>query len=175
MRPLGEDRSGRVGAHVAGNRACDMIPELVAVMALEGGYQELAAMAAAGEAEGLAPDTAMRLARVTALDPQVLTPHEVLAMATREAADAIGRPDLGRLTPGSAADLITLSLDDPAFHPVVPGEDDLVSRLVWGASPASVHTAWVAGTRVVADGRTSTVDVAAALAEVTDAARWLAQ
>ncbi|MFZ9668312.1 MAG: dihydrolipoyl dehydrogenase [Solirubrobacterales bacterium] len=33
-----------VGAHVVGNRACDMIPELVAVMALEGGYQELARM-----------------------------------------------------------------------------------------------------------------------------------
>ncbi|MFN8160334.1 MAG: dihydrolipoyl dehydrogenase [Solirubrobacterales bacterium] len=31
-----------VGAHVVGNRACDMIAELVATMALEGGYQELA-------------------------------------------------------------------------------------------------------------------------------------
>jgi dihydrolipoamide dehydrogenase len=31
-----------LGAHVVGNRACDMIPELVAAMALEGGYQELA-------------------------------------------------------------------------------------------------------------------------------------
>jgi len=31
-----------LGAHVVGNRACDMIAELVAVMALEGGYQELA-------------------------------------------------------------------------------------------------------------------------------------
>jgi dihydrolipoamide dehydrogenase len=31
-----------VGAHIVGNRACDMIAELVAVMALEGGYQELA-------------------------------------------------------------------------------------------------------------------------------------
>ncbi len=31
-----------VGAHVVGNRACDMISELVNVMALEGGYQELA-------------------------------------------------------------------------------------------------------------------------------------
>jgi dihydrolipoamide dehydrogenase len=30
-----------VGAHIVGNRACDMIAELVAVMALEGGYQEL--------------------------------------------------------------------------------------------------------------------------------------
>lgn len=31
-----------VGAHVVGNRACDMVAELVAVMALGGGYAELA-------------------------------------------------------------------------------------------------------------------------------------
>jgi dihydrolipoamide dehydrogenase len=31
-----------LGAHIVGNRACDMIPELVAAMELEGGYQELA-------------------------------------------------------------------------------------------------------------------------------------
>lgn len=38
-----DTRYGEIlGAHVVGNRACDMIPELVNVMALEGGYQELA-------------------------------------------------------------------------------------------------------------------------------------
>jgi dihydrolipoyl dehydrogenase len=31
-----------LGAHIVGNRACDMIAEMVATMALEGGYQELA-------------------------------------------------------------------------------------------------------------------------------------
>ncbi len=31
-----------LGAHIVGNRACDMIPELVNTIALEGGYQELA-------------------------------------------------------------------------------------------------------------------------------------
>ena len=31
-----------LGAHVVGNRACDMIAELVDTIALEGGYQELA-------------------------------------------------------------------------------------------------------------------------------------
>jgi dihydrolipoyl dehydrogenase len=37
-----DGRYGEVlGAHIVGNRACDMIAELVAVMALEGGYQEL--------------------------------------------------------------------------------------------------------------------------------------
>ena len=30
-----------LGAHIVGNRACDMIAELIATMALEGGYQEL--------------------------------------------------------------------------------------------------------------------------------------
>jgi dihydrolipoamide dehydrogenase len=30
-----------LGAHIVGNRACDMIAELVAIQALEGGYQEL--------------------------------------------------------------------------------------------------------------------------------------
>ena len=30
-----------LGAHIVGNRACDMIAELVAVMEIEGGYQEL--------------------------------------------------------------------------------------------------------------------------------------
>jgi dihydrolipoamide dehydrogenase len=34
-----------LGAHIVGNRACDMIAELVATMALEGGYQELARIA----------------------------------------------------------------------------------------------------------------------------------
>jgi dihydrolipoamide dehydrogenase len=37
-----DSRYGEIlGAHIVGNRACDMIAELVAVMALEGGYQEL--------------------------------------------------------------------------------------------------------------------------------------
>jgi dihydrolipoamide dehydrogenase len=38
-----EARYGEIlGAHIVGNRACDMIAELVAAMELEGGYQELA-------------------------------------------------------------------------------------------------------------------------------------
>ncbi len=38
-----DSRYGEIlGAHIVGNRACDMIAELVAAMELEGGYQELA-------------------------------------------------------------------------------------------------------------------------------------
>jgi dihydrolipoyl dehydrogenase len=43
VKIVAEPEYGEIlGAHVVGNRACDMISELVATMALEGGYQELA-------------------------------------------------------------------------------------------------------------------------------------
>jgi len=43
VKIVAESKYGEiVGAHIVGNSACDMIAELVAVMALEGGYQELA-------------------------------------------------------------------------------------------------------------------------------------
>lgn len=117
---------------------------------------------------------AMRLARVVSHDPLALTPYEVLAMATSRAADAIGRPDLGRLTPGSKADMIAVDLSDPAFHPVVEGEDDLVSRIVWGGSPEAVTAVWVGGEEVARNGSVHTVDVTSAMAEVTERAGRLA-
>lgn len=119
--------------------------------------------------------TGLRMARARTLDSAALTAGDVLAMATRDAADAIGRPDLGRLTPGSRADMVALSLEHPAFHPVVPDEDDMVSRLVWGATPAAVETVWVNGRVVVDGGGVRTVDVPGALADVAARARRLAR
>jgi dihydrolipoamide dehydrogenase len=43
VKIVADSKYGEIlGAHIVGNRACDMIPELVDTMALEGGYQELA-------------------------------------------------------------------------------------------------------------------------------------
>jgi dihydrolipoamide dehydrogenase len=43
VKLVADSKYGEIlGAHVVGNRACDMISELVDTMALEGGYQELA-------------------------------------------------------------------------------------------------------------------------------------
>jgi dihydrolipoamide dehydrogenase len=43
VKIVADSKYGEIlGAHAVGNRACDMISELVATMALEGGYQELA-------------------------------------------------------------------------------------------------------------------------------------
>jgi len=43
VKIVGDSKYGEIlGAHIVGNRACDMIAELVDTKALEGGYQELA-------------------------------------------------------------------------------------------------------------------------------------
>ncbi len=43
VKIVGDAKYGEIlGAHIVGNRACDMISEFVDTMALEGGYQELA-------------------------------------------------------------------------------------------------------------------------------------
>ena len=153
------------------------------------GIAPVAEMRAAGIPVGIATDgpashhrldmfeemrMALRLARIRAGDAAALLPQDALAMVTREAADAIARPDLGRLAPGNPADMIAVSTADPAFGPLVPGEDDLISRLVWSGSAASVHSSWVAGRQVVSGGEVLTVDVEAAKADAARRAARLA-
>ena len=120
--------------------------------------------------------TAIRMARIGAADAQALPPDEALRMTTAGAAEAMGRgDDLGRLAPGCWADMVALSADTPALHPVIEGEDDPLSRIVWSGSPSAVSAVWVAGRKVVDQGRVLTLDVAAAAAEVETRARRLAQ
>ena len=117
--------------------------------------------------------TAIRLARVRAGDAQQFPPARALWMTTAGAADAIGRPDLGRLTPGARADMVALS-DIPAFHPVIAAEDDPVSRVVWSGSPAAVESVWVEGRQVVDGGNVTSVDRTAVVAELDARAARLA-
>jgi cytosine/adenosine deaminase-related metal-dependent hydrolase len=44
--------------------------------------------------------------------------ERLLTAATRDSADALGRPDLGRLSPGSRADLVMFDLAAPRYQPV---------------------------------------------------------
>lgn len=153
------------------------------------GIAAVAEMRAAGIPVGIATDgpashhrldlfeemrMALRLARIRSRDAAALLPRDALAMVTSEAADAIGRPDLGRLAPGNPADMIAVSTTAPAFGPVIPHEDDLVSRLVWSGTPSAVHSSWVGGRRVVQDGRVLTVDVEALGKDVARRAARLA-
>jgi 5-methylthioadenosine/S-adenosylhomocysteine deaminase len=103
-----------------------------------------------------------------------LTATDVLTMATSGSADALGRPDLGRLTPHARADFIRLDTSSSAFDPVT-SPDDLVGRVVWAGHPALVRDVWVAGRHVVADGVCVDVDVPEARREVVARSVALAQ
>ncbi|MFC5237930.1 amidohydrolase family protein [Pseudonocardia zijingensis] len=112
------------------------------------------------------------LARVGSGDAAALTAAELLLMATRDGAAAIGRDDLGAIEAGRLADLVHVDLDDPAF---VAPEDDapLLSNLVWAGGSRLVRDVWVAGEQVLADGEPTKVDRAAATVALREVAAGL--
>jgi len=113
------------------------------------------------------------VARLRGGDPAALPASAALDLATRGAGRARGRPDLGVLAAGAKADMMAVSLDDPAFVPLL--EDDmLIEHLVWSASSRLVTDVWVGGRPVVVDREVRTVDVARARAEVGRRAARLA-
>lgn len=118
---------------------------------------------------------AIRLARLKAGDAAVLPARQALHMATAGAADCIDRPDLGRLAPGAWADMVAIRGDEPALNPVIPGEDDPVSRVVWSGSPQAVRSVWVGGRLVVDDGRVISIDTRSVYSEMERRARRLAR
>ncbi|QRP46133.1 amidohydrolase family protein [Amycolatopsis sp. FDAARGOS 1241] len=117
--------------------------------------------------------TAM-LARLATNDSTVLTAADVLLMATRGGAEALGRPDLGALEPGRWADLVHVDLDDPAFAAGLDVPDEqLLSNLVWAAGSRRVRDVWVAGEQVVVDAEPTRVDRAKVQASAADTAARL--
>jgi 5-methylthioadenosine/S-adenosylhomocysteine deaminase len=111
-------------------------------------------------------------ARVRSGDAAALTAPELLLMATREGAAAIGRDDLGALEPGRWADLVHVELADAAF--VDPADDaQLLSNLVWAAGARLVRDVWVAGEQVLADGEPTRLSRAAATEELRGVAARL--
>ena len=119
--------------------------------------------------------TAIRTARIRSGDAQTFEPAEALRMTTAGAAEVLGWAELGRLAPGCWADMMALSTSEPALHPVIVGEDDPLSRIVWSGSPGAVSGVWVAGRKVVDDGRVLTLDVAETVADAETRARRLAR
>ena len=119
--------------------------------------------------------TAIRLARLKAGDAAALPARQALHMATAGAADCIDRPDLGRLAPGAWADMVAIRGDEPALSPVIPDEDDPISRVVWSGSPGAARSVWVGGRQVVDDGRVISIDTRSVHSEMVRRARRLAR
>ena len=113
------------------------------------------------------------LARVTALDPTLMSAQQVISMATRSGAEALGL-HTGVLEPGRWADMIRLDIDDVAFVPVTSPQE-LIAHVAWSGGSRHVTDVWVGGERVVAGRVCLTVDEARARFEVQHRAQRLAE
>ena len=114
------------------------------------------------------------LARVNSLDATLISPSEVLGMATRKSANAIGLNRVGSLEVGWEADMIRIDTDYSTFTPSTDLNETL-AHLVWSGSNRSVTDVWVAGSKVLSEGDLVTIDEERALGEVKERAFRLAE
>lgn len=101
---------------------------------------------------------AILLARNAVRDVAAADTGSVFHAATIGGADALGRPDLGRLEKGAAADLVLVDLT----HPLMTPPRDPLRALVFHAADRAVRRVIVGGETVFADGRPTRLDVAEA-------------
>src|SRR5262249_17298499 len=91
-------------------------------------------------------------------------PHDVFDCATLGGARALGRDDLGRLTPGAKADLLVINLSGTHFGAV----RDPIKSLVECGSAQDIETIVIDGQTVVDNRVPQTVDEAALLAAIQE-------
>lgn len=92
--------------------------------------------------------------QVSALVGPQLEASTVLRLATAGSADGLGRPELGRLTPGSAGDVCLWDVSGVADA----GVADAVAGLLWASPGRRPRTVLVGGRIVVDDGRLASAD-----------------
>ncbi len=92
--------------------------------------------------------------------PQMTARH-ALELATVGGAKVLGRPELGRLVPGAAADMVAIDLNRVEYAGAI---HDPVAAVVM-CSPVRVDHSWVHGRPLVASGEVVGVDPVELLAE----------
>jgi cytosine/adenosine deaminase-related metal-dependent hydrolase len=91
----------------------------------------------------------------------------IYSMATAGGADALGRPDLGRLAVGAKADILLIRIDTPKAAPVY----DPFLFMVYTATGDDVDSVLIDGKMVVRDGRLLTINVPNAVNALNEAAK----
>ena len=94
------------------------------------------------------------------------TSPEMLAWATRNAAQALQREDLGTLEPGKKADLTVVRTDRAHLTPLL----DVISNLVHYGQASDVESVMVDGEWIMKDGKVLTMDEAAVTETAQEAA-----
>ena len=114
---------------------------------------------------------AARLHKVWGRDPTLMPAARVVALATREGAQVLGLGETtGTLTPGKAADLIVVDVNQPHLTPLY----DPYSHLVYAARAADVRHVMVGGRWLLSDRQFTTLDWPALAASVRNQCRDLA-
>lgn len=110
---------------------------------------------------------AILLARNAANDLAAADTATVFHAATVGGADALGRPDLGRLAEGAMADVVLVSLDHPLMVPV----RDPLRSLVFHAADRAVRHVFVGGDWALRDGKPVGLDTREAAGLLADSQR----
>ena len=109
--------------------------------------------------------------RASRVDASLQQARDVVAMATRNGADALGH-QTGRLEAGRKADVILVDLNSQMFTPLMPDNaDHLFSHLVFAANGSCVNTPIIDGQIVMEDRQLVTVDEQKILREANTAFR----
>jgi 5-methylthioadenosine/S-adenosylhomocysteine deaminase len=158
----------------------------VSNMKLASGMAPVAEMLAAGVHVGLGTDgekennnldmfeemkVASLLGKLRTMDAAAMDSWEVLHMATRGGAAAIGRAGtLGALLPGHKADIVAVRTDTPRMTPLLPagGYANIHHNLVHAVRGSDVDLTMVDGDVVVRDGRLVNADLAELIGRVRE-------
>ncbi len=104
-------------------------------------------------------------------DPQVLALADLLQILTINGAKALNLPNLGLLQQDYQADIILISSKDkPHFCP----DHNQLSNLFYAGSGADVSTVFVAGEKIVEEGKLLTMDMERVYQEINERAKKLA-
>jgi len=101
-----------------------------------------------------------------------ITPRQAVDMATTGGAKGLNQADqLGSLEVGKQADLVLYDLTSLSLLP----RTDPVGLLVLGRPAQAVHSVWVKGDRIVADGKLTTIDVDDLRQQLFERSQWPAK
>ena len=110
---------------------------------------------------------AATICRIVEQSVDVAVSKDVFTIATVGGADALGRPDLGRLAAGCKADVVTVRIDTFKAAPLY----DPFMFLVLAATGEDVDRVIVDGRTIVENGEVVNVDRGAAIQRLNDAAK----